>query len=79
MLSCGCRRGGSPDGCHPSAAPKWPRRRTDIDPAAVGNGVVALMLAVLMSVTQIGWEAAVAYSQDVAAVFEAALTSPITG
>jgi hypothetical protein len=45
----------------------------------VGNGVVALMLAVLMSVTQIGWEAAVAYSQDVAAVFEAALTSPITG
>ena len=28
--------------------------RVDIDPAAVGNGVIALMLAVLMSVTQIG-------------------------
>jgi len=34
------------------------------------------MLAVLMSVTQIGSQAAVAYSQDVAAVFEAALTAP---
>ena len=29
-----------------------------------------------MSVTQLGSEAAVAYSQDVAAVFEAALASP---
>lgn len=52
--------------------------RPDIDPAAVGNGVIALMLAVLMSVTQIGSEAAAAYSQDVAAVFEAALTAPGT-
>ena len=50
--------------------------RADIDAAAVGNGVIALMLAVLMSVTQIGTEAAVTYSQDVAAVFEAALTPP---
>ena len=47
--------------------------RPDIDPAAVANGIVALMLSVLMSVTQLGSEAAVAYSQDVAAVFEAAL------
>ncbi len=46
--------------------------RPDIDPAAI----VALMLSVLMSVTQLGSEAAVAYSQDVAAVFEAALTAP---
>ena len=53
--------------------------RVDIDAAAVGNGVIALMLAVLMSVTQIGTEAAVTYSQDVAAVFEAALTPPTTG
>lgn len=53
--------------------------RVDIDPAAVGNGVIALMLAVLMSVTQIGTEAAVTYSQDVAAVFEAALTPPTAG
>jgi AcrR family transcriptional regulator len=50
--------------------------RTDIDPGAVGNGIIALMLAVLMSVTQLGSEAAVAYRHDVAAVFEAALTSP---
>ncbi len=50
--------------------------RPDIDPAAVANGIVALMLSVLMSVTQLGNETAVAYAQDVAAVFEAALTSP---
>jgi AcrR family transcriptional regulator len=50
--------------------------RPDIDPAAVGNGIIALMLAVLMSVTQLGSGAAVAYSNDVAAVFEAALTLP---
>jgi hypothetical protein len=53
--------------------------RTDIDPAAVGNGIIALMLAVLMSVTQLGRQAAVAYSADVASVFEAALTSPTAG
>jgi AcrR family transcriptional regulator len=50
--------------------------RADIDPAAIGNGIVALMLAVLMSVTQLGSEAAVAYWHDVGAVFEAALTAP---
>jgi AcrR family transcriptional regulator len=50
--------------------------RPDIDPAAVANGIVALMLSVLMSVTQLGSQAAVAYWHDVAAVFEAALTSP---
>ncbi len=47
--------------------------RPDIDPGAVANGIVALMLSVLMSVTQLGNEAAVAYSKDVAAVFDAAL------
>jgi len=50
--------------------------RPDIDPSAVGNGIIALMLAVLMSATQIGGEAAVAYWRDVAAVFDAALTAP---
>ena len=50
--------------------------RPDIDPATVANGIIALMLAVLMSVTQLGSEAALAYAADVAAVFEAALTSP---
>jgi AcrR family transcriptional regulator len=49
--------------------------RTDIDPSVVGPGIVALMLSVLMSVTQLGSQAAVAYSHEVAAVFEAALTT----
>ncbi len=53
--------------------------RPDIDPAAVGNGIVALMLSVLMSVTQLGPQTAVTYQHDVAAVFEAALTGPAGG
>jgi AcrR family transcriptional regulator len=47
--------------------------RPDIDPVAIGNGIVALMLSMLMSVIQLGSQAAVAYSSDVASVFEAAL------
>jgi AcrR family transcriptional regulator len=47
--------------------------RPDIDAAAIGNGIVALMLSILMSVVQLGPEAAVGYSADVASVFEAAL------
>src|SRR6202034_762648 len=50
--------------------------RPDIDPAVIANGVISLMLSVLMSVTQLGNETAVAYSADVTAVFEAALTLP---
>jgi AcrR family transcriptional regulator len=50
--------------------------RPDIDPVAVGNGIVALMLSVLMSVTQLGSQTAVTYSHDVAAVFQAALIVP---
>jgi AcrR family transcriptional regulator len=50
--------------------------RPDIDPVLVGNGVVALMLSVLMSVTQLGSQTAMTYATDVAAVFEAALTIP---
>jgi AcrR family transcriptional regulator len=50
--------------------------RPDIDPVSIGNGVIALMLSILMSVIQVGNAATVAYSHDVAAVFEAALTSP---
>jgi AcrR family transcriptional regulator len=49
--------------------------RPDIDPGAVAHGIVSLMLSVLMSVTQLGNEAAVAYAHDIAAVFEAALTA----
>ncbi len=48
--------------------------RPDIDPAVVGPGIVALMLSILMSVTQLGSQAAVAYSHEVNAVFEAALS-----
>jgi AcrR family transcriptional regulator len=47
--------------------------RPDIDPVAISNGVVALMLSMLMSVVQLGSQAATTYSRDVAAVFEAAL------
>jgi AcrR family transcriptional regulator len=47
--------------------------RSDIDPVSIGNGIVAIMLSLLMSVVQLGTEAASPYSADVAAVFEAAL------
>jgi AcrR family transcriptional regulator len=47
--------------------------RHDIDPSVVGNGIVAIMLSLLMSVVQLGTEAAGTYADDIAAVFEAAL------
>lgn len=47
--------------------------RPDIDPVAIGNGIVSIMLSLLMSVVQVGTSAALAYGTDVAAVFEAAL------
>ena len=47
--------------------------RVDIDPVTVGNGVVAIVLSLLMSVVQLGREAAAPYSDDVRSVFEAAL------
>ncbi len=47
--------------------------RTDIDPVAMGNGIVSVMLSLLMSVVQVGRGVALAYGADVAAVFEAAL------
>jgi AcrR family transcriptional regulator len=50
--------------------------RPDIDAAKVANGTIALMLSVLMSVTQLGSQTAIAYASDVAAVFEAALVVP---
>ena len=49
--------------------------RPDIDPVAVGNGIVAIMLSLLMTVIQLGPEATIGYSGDVASVFEAALTT----
>ena len=47
--------------------------RQDIDPVVIANGVVAIMLSLLMSVVQLGTEAAGPYTRDVSAVFEAAL------
>jgi len=47
--------------------------RPDIDPVAIGNGIVAIMLSLLMSVVQLGSNAAALYGADIAAVFEAAI------
>ena len=47
--------------------------RDDIDPVAIGNGIVSIMLSLLMSVVQLGAEAAGPYSNDIVAFFEAAL------
>ena len=47
--------------------------RSDIDPITIGNGIVSIMLSLLMSVVQLGAQAAGPYSADVAEVFEAAL------
>jgi len=47
--------------------------RTDIDPVAIGNGIVTIMLSLLMSVVQLGAEAAGPYSNDIVAFFKAAL------
>lgn len=47
--------------------------RGDIDPESIGNGVVAIILSLLMSVVQLGTGVADAYARDVAAVFEAAV------
>ena len=50
--------------------------RADIDANTVGNGVVTILLSLLTSVVQLGSEAAAPYSNDVRAVFEAALRPP---
>jgi AcrR family transcriptional regulator len=52
------------------------RVRHDIDPVAVANGIVAIMLSLLMSVVQLGRDAAAPYTLDVASVFAAALDPP---
>jgi AcrR family transcriptional regulator len=50
--------------------------RGDIDPASMANGLVALVLSLLMSVVQIGADAALPYATDVTGVFEAATRAP---
>lgn len=49
------------------------KARPDIDAAVIGNGIVAIVLSLLMSIVQLGQGTAVAYGSDVAAVFTAAL------
>ena len=53
--------------------------RADVDPVSVGNGIVAVILSLLMSLVQLGSEAAVTYGADVAALFTAALDPPAQG
>ena len=47
--------------------------RSDIDPVAVGSGVVTLVLSLLMSTVQVGGEAVGRFAPDVVAVLEAAI------
>ncbi len=50
--------------------------RADIDPVAVTNGLVAIVLSLLMSVVQVGERASGRYGADVATVFAAVLQPP---
>ncbi|MCU0270502.1 MAG: TetR/AcrR family transcriptional regulator [Acidimicrobiales bacterium] len=50
--------------------------RHDIDPVAIANGSVAIIVSLVMTVLQVGPAAAGAYADDVLAVFEAALEPP---
>jgi AcrR family transcriptional regulator len=49
--------------------------RPEVDPVRVANGLVSIILSLLMSVVQIGGDAALTYGADVVAVLEAAVTS----
>jgi AcrR family transcriptional regulator len=50
--------------------------RDDIDPYAVGSGLISIFLSLLMSVTQIGRDAISTYAPGVISVMEAALAPP---
>ncbi|MEO6988591.1 MAG: TetR/AcrR family transcriptional regulator [Aquihabitans sp.] len=52
--------------------------RHDIDPELVGNGMVAILLSLLMSVVQLGTDSTLVYADHVVAVFDAALDPIIT-
>jgi len=47
--------------------------RHDIDPVAVGNGLVSIVLSMLMSTVQLGASTALPFADDVAAVLAAAI------
>jgi AcrR family transcriptional regulator len=50
--------------------------RPEIDPVRIANGLVSIVLALLMSVVQVGGDTARTYGADVAAVLEAAVGIP---
>jgi AcrR family transcriptional regulator len=50
--------------------------RPDIDPVAIANGIVAIVLSLLMSAVQLGGKTVATYGEDIAAVFDAALERP---
>lgn len=50
--------------------------RADIDPVAIGNGSVAIVISLLMAIVQFGTAGAFQYGRDVLAVFEAAIDPP---
>jgi AcrR family transcriptional regulator len=52
------------------------RVRADIDPDLLGNGVVAILLSLLMSIVQVGGRSALPYADAVDAVFRAAIDPP---
>jgi AcrR family transcriptional regulator len=53
--------------------------RRDLDPVSIADGVVTIVLSLLMSVVQIGADAASQYGEDVVAVFRAAIEPPRPG
>lgn len=50
--------------------------RDDIDAVVIANGLVSIVLSLLMSVVQLGGDAAANYAPDVISVIEAAITRP---
>ena len=48
--------------------------RPEVDPVRIANGLVSIILSLLMSVVQLGGDAARTYGADVAAVLEAAVS-----
>jgi AcrR family transcriptional regulator len=50
--------------------------RADIDPEAIANGSITIIVSLMMSVLQVGRAGVEAYGTDVLAVFEAALDPP---
>ena len=47
--------------------------RADIDPVAIANGTVTIVLSLLMAVVQVGADVVGAYADDIAAVIDAAI------